>query len=115
MEAYRLGLFLSDLAWNDVTKLTQDRRTLGLSDQLYRAAGSISANLAEGFSRGSGKDRARFYEYSCGSARETRDWYYKARHVLSEAVTIHRLDLATQIIRLTLTMIPEQRAVARKR
>ena len=58
--------------WKDVTKLMEDRRTLGLSDQLYRALGSISANLAEGYSRGTGKDRERFYEYSLGSARESR-------------------------------------------
>jgi hypothetical protein len=71
--------------------------------------GSISANLAEGYSRGTGKDRARFYEYALGSARESRDWYYKGRHVLGETVTKHRLSLLTQIIRLLLTMIPQQR------
>lgn len=46
--AYRRGMFLSDLAWQDVTKLMKDRRTVGLSDQLFRAAGSISANIARG-------------------------------------------------------------------
>ena len=112
MEAYRLGLFVADLGWHDATKLVQDRRTIGLSDQLYRAIGSISANLAEGYSRGTGKDRARFYEYSLGSAREGRDWYYKGRHILGEAVTRHRLDVLTQIIRLLLTMAPEQRGRA---
>ena len=54
----------------------QDRRTIGLADQLYRSLGSIGANLAEGYSRGTGKDRAHFYEYALGSARESRDWYY---------------------------------------
>ena len=87
----------------------KDRRTRRLSDQLYRALGSIGANLAEGYSRGSNKDRARFYEYSLGSARESRDWYYKARHVLGEGVTNHRLEYLTHIIRLLLTMVPQQR------
>jgi len=73
VEAYRLGLFIADVGWYDVTKLLRDKRTLGLSDQLYRALGSISANLAEGYSRGTGRDRARFYEYALGSARESRD------------------------------------------
>jgi four helix bundle protein len=109
MEAYRLAPFISDLSWRDTTKLAGDRRTLGLSDQLYRAVGSIGANLAEGYSRRSGKDRARFYEYALGSARESRDWYYKARHVLGEKVAQHRIGLVTQIIRLLLTMIPRQR------
>ncbi len=109
MRAYRLALFLGDLGWNDITKLTQDRRTMALSDQLYRALGSISANLAEGYSRGTYKDRARFYEYALGSARESRDWYWKARHTLTEAVIDHRLQLLTEIIRLLLTMVPQQR------
>jgi four helix bundle protein len=109
IEAYRLALFVSDIGWHDVTKLIQDRRTRSLSDQLYRALGSISANIAEGYSRGTGKDRARFYEYALGSARESRDWYYKARHILGEAATIHRLDLVAQIIRMLLVMVPNQR------
>ena len=109
MEAYRLGLFVADMGWHDVTKLMRDKRTVGLSDQLYRALGSISANLAEGYSRGTGKDRARFYEYALGSARESRDWYYKARHTLGEIVTHHHLSLLTQVIRLLLTTIPHQR------
>ena len=93
VQAYRLALFAADIGWEDVTSLAQDRRTRALSDQLYRALGSISANIAEGYSRGTGKDRARFYEYSLGSARESRDWYYKARHVLDDAVIEHRLSL----------------------
>lgn len=109
IEAYRLGLLVSDLSWYDATKLMRDKRTFDLSDQLYRAVGSISANIAEGYSRGSNKDRAHFYEYSLGSARESRDWYYKARFILGEQLTDHRLSFLTQIVRLLLTMIPEQR------
>jgi four helix bundle protein len=109
MEAYRLALFAADFAWHDVTKLMQDKRTLGLASQLYDAMGSIGANLSEGYSRASAKDRARFYEYSLGSARESRTWYYDGRHVLGEAVTDHRLRFLTQIIRLLLTMVPDQR------
>jgi four helix bundle protein len=109
VQAYRLALFAADIGWEDVTILAQDRRTRALSDQLYRALGSISANIAEAYSRGTGKDRARFYEYALGSARENRDWYYKARHVLDDAVIEHRLSLQTQIIRLLLKMVPDQR------
>lgn len=112
IRAYRLALFLSDLGWHDVTKLMRHRRTLSLSDQLYKALGSISANLAEGYSRGTGKDRARFYEYSLGSARESRDWYYKGRHILGETVAQHRLQLLTEVVRLLLTMVPQQRGRA---
>ena len=108
VEAYRLAVFLADISWNDVTRLLADKRTIGLSDQLYRSIGSISANLAEGYSRSSSRDRARFYEYALGSARESRDWYYKGRFVIGEIVASHRIGILTQVIRLLLRMIPEQ-------
>jgi hypothetical protein len=53
--------------------------------------------------------RARFYEYALGSARESRDWYYRGRHILGDDVAGHRLQLLTEIIRLLLTMVPQQR------
>ena len=112
VEAYRLALFAAEVEWRGVAKLIGDQRTRSLSDQLCQALGSTSANIAEGYSRGTGKDRARFYEYALGSARESRDWYYKARHVLGDTVVQHRLDLLTQIIRLLLTMVPQQRGRA---
>ena len=108
-EVYRLGLFLGDLAWHDALKLSIKPPTRSLSDQLYRASGSVSANTCEGYSRASGKDQARFYEYALGSARETRDWYFKARYVLGNEVTDHRLNLSAQIIRHLLRMIPKYR------
>jgi four helix bundle protein len=108
-EVYRLAIFVADVGWHDVTKLMKDRRTLDLANQLYRALGSIGANVSEGYSRGTGKDRARFYGYALGSARESRGWYFNSRHVLDQKVASHRMQLLTQIIRLLLTMIPEQR------
>jgi len=109
MEVYRLSVFAADLAWPDVTKLITDKRTLSLADQLYRAVGSVSANIAEGYGRQSGKDQARYYEYALGSAREARNWYYQSRHVLTDTVATHRMRLLTQIIRLLLTIIPSER------
>ena len=109
VKAYRYALFISDLCWSDVTKLMQDKRTLDLSDQLYRAVGSIGANIAEGYSKSTGKDRARFFEYALGSAREGRDWYYKSRHILGDTVAQHRSGYLTELIRLLITMIAQQR------
>jgi four helix bundle protein len=109
MKVYRMALFLGDLAWRDVTKLVSDRRTVGLADQLFRAVGSIGANIAKGYSRQSGKDRTRFYEYALGSTRESRHWYYQGRHVLSEKVTEHRINLLAEIARLLLSIIPQER------
>lgn len=110
MEVYRIALFIGDIAWSDVSKLSQDPRMLKLSDQLYAAAGSVSANIAEGYSKASKKDQARFYEYSLGSAREARDWYFKSRHVLGKDVSLHRMRLLVSVIRTLLKLIPEFRA-----
>lgn len=112
MTAYRLATLVGDLAWYDSTKLAQDHRMLRLSDQLYGAVGSIGANLAEGYSMGTGKNRARYYEYALGSARESRDWYNKSRHVLTNAIVEHRMGLLAEIIKLLLTMVPQQRQSA---
>jgi four helix bundle protein len=109
MKAYRLALFAADVGWADVLAIGRDGRAASLSDQLYRSLGSIGANLAEGYSRGTGPDRARFYEYALGSARESRDWYYKARHILGDTLVEQRLSLLTGIIQLILTMVPQQR------
>ena len=92
-----------------MTNLLKDKRTVSTSDQPYRAICSVGANLAEGYSRVSGKDRALFYQYSLGSAREARDWYYKCRYVLGDEVFNHRVQIISEIVRLLVTMIPDQR------
>jgi four helix bundle protein len=109
LEVYRLGLFIADVAWQDALILEKSQLTRGLADQLYRAVGSVSANIAEGYSRSTGKDRARFFEYSLGSAREARDWYYKSWHTLREEVINHRISLLTQIIKILSVLTPHQR------
>ena len=109
LEVYRLGLFAADIAWQDALVLNKTPLTRGLADQLYRAVCSISANIAEGYSRSTGKDRARFLEYSLGSAREARDWYFKSHHTLKEEVIKHRIDLLTQIIKMLSVLTPNQR------
>jgi hypothetical protein len=48
--------------------------------------------------------------YALGSARESRDWYYKARTVLGEPVAQHRIAMLTRIVKLLLTMVPQQRS-----
>lgn len=109
LEVYKLALFADDLGWQDVQKLSKEKLMFSVADQLHRSLGSISANLTEGYSRSKGLDRARFMEIALGSARETRDWYYKARHVLSVDVVLHRMELITKIISMLTPMISHQR------
>lgn len=110
MKVYRDSLFLSDICWRDVSKLAKDARVRSLASQLYRSVGSICANLEEGYSKNSAKDRARFYEYALGSARESRGWYYRGRHILSEAVSDHRIEMLTEIVKMLLAIVPHERA-----
>ena len=112
MTVYRLALFLSDISWQDVTKLAQDRRTESLSNQLYRSLGSIGANLAEGYSYSTGGNRARYFEYALGSARESRERYFRGRHILGDPVVEHRLSYLTRIVQMLIVAMPLQRKVS---
>jgi four helix bundle protein len=114
VKAYKLALFLFDLAWHDVGVLLKNRRTQEIADQLCRSTARISASVIEGYSRDTGKARATFYEYALGSARESRDWYYKARLVLKPKVIAHRMTLCTDIIKLTLKMVATERRTNRR-
>ncbi len=108
MELYRTALFASDLAWWDILSFKGAYGARDLADQLYRAVCSVSANVAEGYSRSSGKDRRRFYEHALGYARESRDWYFKVRHITGDAVFTHRTELHTSLIKQLLFLIPKQ-------
>jgi len=107
--AYRKALFLYDLAWEDCERLMRDLRGRMVAEQLIDSAGSISANIEEGYGRGYGKGRDYFLRISLGSARETRGWYYRGRRLLSPAVLDHRLTLLSEVIALLVTELNQQR------
>ena len=48
-ETYRTALFLADLAWFDCEKLMADSRGKAIASQLIRSAGSVPANIEEGY------------------------------------------------------------------
>src|SRR5690349_4884458 len=78
LPAYRYSLYLADQIKANAQPLrqTETKKTV---DQLLDAADSISENIDEGYSRTTGPERAKFYEYANGSARETRGWLFKVR------------------------------------
>ncbi len=98
MVIYRKALFFTDLAWFDCDCLIKHELGKPIAWQLIRSSGSIPANMEEGFGRGFGKDYARFLRIALGSARESRGWYYRARHVLTTEIVNHRITLTEELI-----------------
>jgi four helix bundle protein len=107
--AYRFSLYHMFCAQSDLQWITRHRSTRALADQLLRAVGGISANLDEGYSRSSGRERAHFYEYALGSTREARGWYYKCSIALPTEITSVRLSRLSRIVRILTSVIPRER------
>lgn len=53
-----------------VTSYFPKKETFALSDQMRRAATSITSNIAEGFSRKTDKEKVQFYHTALGSLSE---------------------------------------------
>ena len=109
MTAYRLSLFVVTCAQSDLHLLVRHRASRPYVNQLLRAVGGISASLDEGYSRSSGRERAHFYEYSLGSTREARGWYYKCAIALPSDRLASRLSKFSQISRILTAVIPRER------
>jgi four helix bundle protein len=105
MRVYRAALYAAELGSRDAERLRKDRAFSDVSDQLRRSAGSIGVNIAEGYSRLSRRDRSRFYEYALGSARESREWYYRAREPLVPGIANGRIALHPAISHILLVML----------
>ena len=109
MRAYRLAHYLTDMAWLDIQPVLANPVTRESASQLIRAIGAVRADLVEGYSRSSGRDRARYFEYALGSAREAREWYITFTPVIGEPIASSRRDYLSEIIRLLLAAIPPER------
>ena len=66
---WQKAIEFADLVYNQTRNFPSDER-FGLTNQMRRAAVSISSNLAEGTSRTSQTDFARFIEIATGSVFE---------------------------------------------
>jgi len=69
LEVCQLSIELADLVY-DVTKAFPADERFGLTNQMRRAAVSVSSNIAEGSSRSSRVDYARYVEIASGSLFE---------------------------------------------
>jgi four helix bundle protein len=105
LDAYRAALFLAHVARRDTVTLLAAHPADGVALQLVRAAGSVSANLGEGYSRSTRADRLRFLDYSLGSTRECVTWYQVIRDALPDDLIDQRLHLLMRIRSLLLGLI----------
>lgn len=69
LETWQEAINFADLVYA-LTRSFPDQEKFGLTNQMRRAAVSISSNLAEGSSRSSRPDFARFVEIASGSSFE---------------------------------------------
>lgn len=85
LDAWHHALDLADSVYSLTRSFPGDER-FGLTNQMRRAAVSVSPNLAEGSSRSSRPDYARFVEISTGSLFEVVSQSFIARrqHFLAE-------------------------------
>ena len=65
----------------EVTRWPKNPVTYTIIGQVVRSAGSISANMAEGYGRGTKKEFQRYLRIARGSAVETDNWLYKAKNL----------------------------------
>jgi four helix bundle protein len=78
LEVWQKAIAFADLIYTQTQAFPTEER-FGLTNQLRRAAVSISSNIAEGSSRSSKNDFARFAEIAAGSLFEAVSQAFVAR------------------------------------
>ncbi len=101
LDAWKKAISLANAVYEATKSFPPDER-FGLTNQLRRAAVSISSNLAEGCSRSSQADFARYVEIATGSAFEVASQAVIARDqgYLREAEFKLIQDAALEITRM---------------
>lgn len=97
---YPKALELYDRAIEDTDRPIHDVRWKVIVGQLARSAGSISANIEEGYGRGTSQEFAHRLKLARGEAWESRGWYRRAKRFLPPELIEQRGQEAGEIIAL---------------
>jgi four helix bundle protein len=94
----------------DVEEFPDGRVSSVIANQLLRSAGSISANVAEGFGRRMGKEYTHYLIVARGSTTETLDWYLKCRDLklVTAAIFEERRSLLEEVLKMLNKMISQK-------
>lgn len=86
IKIWQKGDLVFDMVCEDVERWPNTKVANIISYQVLKSSGSISANVAEGYGRGTPGEFEQFLRYSRGSSAETDNWLYKAkkRNLISE-------------------------------
>src|SRR5438876_922424 len=79
LDVWRKAIDFAGLIYSETRSFPLEER-FGLTNQLRRAAISVSSNIAEGSSRSSKSDFARFVEIATGSVFEVVSQAFMAKH-----------------------------------
>lgn len=109
LRVYQLALFVFQVSQRDIETLKQKKARSDLINQLYRAAGSVPANIVEGYGRNSGKERRHFFEVALGSAREVDLWYQESESLLGATVVEYRRKVLSRLCGGLVKLLPLQR------
>ncbi len=96
--AYKKSNEIWDLTWNDTEIIQQDYRGKEIAKQMIRSIGSISANIEEGYGRGSNKEYPQFLKIARGSATESKGWYSRSKFLLDQTLINGRIKILDEII-----------------
>lgn len=96
-----------------LTKLFPKEEQFGLTNQIRRAAVSITSNIAEGFSRKSYKEKSQFYSISLGSLTEVQNQLLIAKDInyLTNEQYNNVAAMTVEISKMTNGLIKKTKAV----
>ncbi len=122
-ETEKIKSFTELIAWQEghklvlqvyeISKQFPKEEQFGLTNQLRRAAVSITSNIAEGFSRNSYKEKLQFYSVSLGSTTEVQNQLLIARDLqyITEETFSKIAEQAVKVNKITNGLIKKTRAI----
>jgi len=110
-----MALEFYDRVMDDTDIPISDERWRVIVKQVVRSAGSISANIEEGYGRGTSQEFAHRLKIARGEACESKGWYRRSKKILpAEHIACRRREAGEIIALLTSTINSLERNSGRR-